>query len=84
MVFKPVRQRKLISEPKADDNAQDEDTDIQSKIICAEDGCVSIVKNRDENRTRQDAEEQRRSDMRILPSVFQYHNEGIKKHGKEQ
>ena len=77
-------QRELIGQPEADDNAQDKDADIQKEIICAENRSVGIVKKRDENRARYYAEEQRGSDMGVLPPVFQNHNEGIEQHGKEQ
>ena len=42
--FQPVRQRKFVSKPKADDNTQYKDTDVQNKIIFSKNMGINIIK----------------------------------------
>lgn len=79
-----MRQRKFVSKPKADDDTQYKDADVQNKIIFPKDRGISIVKNRNEQRTCQNAKEQRGGNVRVWLFEFQNHNDGIEQHGKEQ
>ena len=45
---------------------------------------ISIVKKRNEKRTRYNTKEQRGGNMGVLPFAFANHYDGIEQHGKEQ